>query len=116
MLDEKEILRKATDEVEKTLANKFYQKSMLALTKVLLCLRKTPEEIDEIHNKIRDLVGGDYQNISIFDGIEVKGKPIDKSKPLDDEFHKVLLYELSLELLKEEFSEENINGGVKNEN
>lgn len=102
MIDKKEIIRKATEEAEKILANKFYQKSILALTKALLCLGKTPEEIDKIHNKIRDLVGGDYQNISIFDGIEVKGKPIDRSKPLDDGVHEALLFELSIEVLKEE--------------
>ena len=90
----------------RTLASKFFQLSMVELVKALLCLRKTPEEIDCIYNKIRALVGASSQDKSIFDGLTLGGKPLDFTKPLDDDLYQELLYELSIEVLNQELSQE----------
>ena len=92
--------------VARTLASRFFQSSMFELVKSLLCMRKTPEEIDCIYNKIRDLVGAESQDKSVFDGLTLKGRPLDHTKPLDDELYQDLLCELSIEILNQELSEE----------
>lgn len=92
--------------VARTLASKFFQTAMFELVKSLLCMRKTPEEIDCIYNKIRDLVGASSQDKSVFDRLTLRGRPLDHTKPLDDELYQDLLCELSLEVLKQELSED----------
>ena len=92
--------------VARTLASKFFQTSMFELVKSLLCMRKSPDEIDSIYNKIRDLIGAESQDKSVFDGLTLRDRPLDHTKPLDDDLYQDLLCELSLEVLKQELSED----------
>lgn len=97
--------KEVTQGAEKILATRFFQDGMFSLVKALLCVRKTPNEINDIFDKVRELIGVSSQKVNVFEGFKIEGLPLDFSKPLNEMFHKSLLYHFSLEVLEKEFKD-----------